>query len=284
MTILVTGSNGQLGNCIQARAEQFPETHFLFTDVDTLDITDKEAVATLVKAQNVDIIINCAAYTAVDKAEEQETLCRKINATAPQILGEVAANAGARVIHVSTDYVFDGKNFRPYQETDTTCPVSAYGRTKREGEEALLSACPNSVIIRTAWLYSEYGSNFVKTMLRLSAERESLNVIFDQVGTPTYAGDLADAILCIAHKKVVDFHPSIYHFSDEGVCSWYDFTVKILQLAGRQCTVNPIETKDYPTPAARPHYSVLNKTKIKTTYGIHIPHWEESLKRLIEKL
>ena len=284
MDILITGSDGQLGNSIRARADRYPDIRFHFTDVDTLDITDKDALSTFVHAQKIGIIINCAAYTAVDKAEEQEDFCRKLNATAPRLIGEVATAAGARVIHVSTDYVFDGKNCRPYQETDATSPMSAYGRTKQEGEEALLSACPNSAILRTAWLYSEYGNNFVKTMLRLSTEREHLNVVFDQVGTPTYAGDLADAILCIATQKADTFHPGIYHFSNEGVCSWYDFAAKTIALAGRHCSVSPIETKDYPTPATRPHYSVLNKTKIKTTYGITIPHWEESLKTLVDKL
>lgn len=189
------------------------------------------------------------------------------------------------MIHVSTDYVFDGTNCRPYVETDPTCPISAYGRTKLAGEEALLACCPNSVVLRTAWLYSEYGHNFVKTMLRLGAEREELRVIFDQVGTPTYAGDLADMMLSIVEQaEQGHFEAGVFHFSNEGVCSWYDFTVKILQLAGLRARVIPIETKDYPTAAARPHYSVLNKAKVKAAYGVVIPHWEASLRGMIDRL
>ncbi len=279
--ILVTGANGQLGRSIEVRASRHPNLQCCFTDVDSLDITSKAAVASYVEAHAVDLIINCAAYTAVDKAETEETLCEKINTDAPRILGEVAAANGASVIHISTDYVFDGCSCRPYQEADPTCPVSVYGRSKQAGEEALLAACSSSVIVRTAWLYSEYGNNFVKTMLRLTAERENLNVVFDQVGSPTYAGDLAEALLCIAEQEGDSFVPGIYHYSNEGVCSWYDFTIKIAQLAGNVCQINPIEGKDYPTPAVRPHYSVLNKTKIKTTYGITVPHWEESLVQVI---
>lgn len=222
--------------------------------------------------------MNCAAYTAVDKAEEHEDLCMRINRDAVRNLGEAAHAVGAKVIHVSTDYVFDGTSCRPYLESDATCPVSVYGRTKLAGEQALMEECPDSVIIRTAWLYSEYGNNFMKTVLRLGKERDELRFIFDQVGTPTYAGDLAVAMLAVLERaEAGKFIPGIYHFSDEGVCSWYDFTVKILQIAGMNNRVIPIETKDYPTPASRPHYSVLNKGKIKSTYGLTIPHWETSL-------
>ena len=222
--------------------------------------------------------MNCAAYTAVDKAEEHEDLCMRINRDAVRNLGEAAHAVGAKVIHVSTDYVFDGTSCRPYLESDATCPVSVYGRTKLAGEQALMEVCPDSVIIRTAWLYSEYGNNFMKTVLRLGKERDELRFIFDQVGTPTYAGDLAVAMLAVLDRaEAGKFIPCIYHFSDEGVCSWYDFTVKILQIAGMNNRVIPIETKDYPTPASRPHYSVLNKGKIKSTYGLTIPHWETSL-------
>lgn len=283
--ILVTGANGQLGNSIRSLASQYPEFNFLFTDVDTLDICDPVAVHLYVTKNQVNYILNCAAYTAVDKAEDNEEICSRINWIAVRNLGDAACSVGAKVIHVSTDYVFDGTNCQPYVETDATCPVSAYGRTKLAGEKALMEACPNSVIIRTAWLYSEFGTNFVKTMLRLGSEREELRVIFDQVGTPTYAGNLAAAILAIVEQASNDFFvPGIYHFSDEGACSWYDFTVKILQLADITCRVVPIETKEYPTLATRPHYSVLNKGKIKQIYKISISHWEESLRSCMARL
>lgn len=284
-TILVTGANGQLGNSIRVLASQYPQYNFLFTDVDTLDITDPVAVKAAVKNNQVDYIINCAAYTAVDKAEDNEELCRRLNSFAVCVLGEAAHEAGAKMIHVSTDYVFSGTGYRPYKETDGTRPVSVYGRTKLAGEEGLMEVCPDAVIIRTAWLYSEFGSNFVKTVLRLGKERDELGFVFDQIGTPTYAGDLAAAILSVvtADEKGA-FVPGIYHYSNEGVCSWYDFTVKILQIAGIDCRVRPIETKDYPTKAVRPPYSVLNKSKIKETYGIAVPHWEASLRVCMEKL
>lgn len=284
--ILVTGANGQLGNEMRLLAKENTQYNFLFTDVDTLDICDKEAVLTYATGNKINYIINCAAYTAVDNAEDNEALCRKINRDAVRNLGEVATLIDAKVIHVSTDYVFDGTKHIPYVETDPTCPDSVYGRTKLAGEEALSAACPEAVIIRTAWLYSEFGNNFVKTMLRLGSERERLNVIFDQIGTPTYAADLALAIMeIVRNAEEGNFQPGIYHFSDEGVCSWYDFTISILRMAGiASCTVTPIETKDYPAKASRPHYSVLNKGKIKSTYHLTIPHWEQSLAKCIEKL
>lgn len=284
--ILVTGANGQLGNEMRLLAEQHPLYRFFFTDVDTLDICDKDAILAYVQINSIDYILNCAAYTAVDNAEDNASLCGKINRDAVRNLGEAATTTGGKVIHVSTDYVFDGTNCRPYAETDPTCPKSVYGKTKLEGELALFAVCPESVVIRTAWLYSEFGNNFVKTMLRLGSEREQLGVIFDQVGTPTYAADLAQAIIAIVSSSEAGaFHPGVYHFSDEGACSWYDFTVSILKLAGvTSCAVKPIETKDYPTKASRPHYSVLNKGKIKAIYGITIPHWEVSLKKCLTKL
>lgn len=277
-TVLVTGANGQLGNSIQVRAGSHTGFRFLFTDVDTLDICDKEAVKAYVTSNDVQYIMNCAAYTAVDKAESNEALCERINRDAVRNLGEAANAVGAKMIHVSTDYVFDGSNHIPYKETDTPCPVSAYGRTKLAGEQVLMEVCPDSVIIRTAWLYSEYGNNFMKTVLRLGKERDELRFIFDQIGTPTYAGDLAVAMLTVLERaEEGGFVPGIYHFSNEGVCSWYDFTVEILRIAGLEKRVIPIETKDYPTPATRPHYSVLNKGKIKETFGLVIPHWVSSL-------
>ena len=270
----------------------YPQYAFVFTDVDTLDICDAGAVDAFVKEKQADYIINCAAYTAVDKAEDDEALCLRINRDAVRNLGEAARAAGARGIHVSTDYVFDGTNHLPYVETDETCPASVYGRTKLAGEQALLEVCPDAVIIRTAWLYSEFGNNFVKTMLRLGNEREQLSVVFDQIGSPTYAGDLAAAIfdLAAAILNVLEqaetgaFVPGIYHFSNEGVCSWYDFAVKIMELGNAPCRVLPIESKDYPAKAARPHFSVLNKAKIKTTYKISIPHWEASLRECMKRI
>lgn len=284
-TILVTGANGQLGNSIRLLADQHPQYQFLFTDVDTLDITDAAAVKAAVQDNQVNYIINCAAYTAVDKAEDNEELCRRLNSYAVGLLGKAAHEAGAKMIHISTDYVFSGTSCLPYKETDDTRPVSTYGRTKLAGEEVLMEVCPDAVIVRTAWLYSEFGSNFVKTVLRLGKEREELGFVFDQIGSPTYAGDLAAAILAIVACGERDaFIPGIYHYSNEGVCSWYDFTVKILEIAGINSRVHPIETKDYPTRAVRPPYSVLNKSKIKQTYGIAIPHWESSLRVCLERL
>ena len=285
--ILVTGAYGQLGNEVRILSANYPEYNFMFTDVDSLDITDKDELIDFVTGNDIRYIINCAAYTAVDKAEDDSELCEKINATAVKNLGLAAAEAGAGIIHVSTDYVFDGTSCRPYTEDMPTKPCSVYGKTKLKGEKNLLKVCPNSIVIRTAWLYSPFGNNFVKTMIKLGSERESLNVIFDQVGTPTYAEDLADAILKAMDQTIDTDHDKggIYHFSNEGVCSWYDFTIKIHEIAGiKTCKVNPIETKDYPTKAARPHYSVLNKSKIKQAFNITIPHWESSLKNCIKEL
>jgi len=281
-TILITGSHGQLGNEMQQAAAGFPAFRFLYTDVEDLDICDKKALDAFVKTNQVNIIVNCAAYTAVDKAEDDEALCYKINTDAVRNIGEIANENGIKVVHISTDYVFDGTNHIPYTEDQPVCPSSVYGKSKLAGEQALLESCKQTVIIRTAWLYSSFGNNFVKTMMKLGAERDSLNVIFDQIGTPTYAADLANSILqVLSHNPFV---PGIYHFSDEGVCSWYDFTKSIHRIAGIQCDVHPIETKDYPVRTPRPHYSVLNKAKIKSTYGLVIPHWEESLVKCIEIL
>jgi len=280
--VLVTGANGQLGQAIRRRADLYPSFSFFYTDIDTLDITDKEAVYAYLNKYRIHIIINTAAYTAVDQAEKEPEKAYRINAEAVKILAEAARDHNSRLIHVSTDYVFDGMNHRPYVETDGTHPASAYGRTKLAGEILLQEILESAVIVRTSWLYSESGTNFMKTMLRLGKERKELKVVFDQIGTPTYAGDLAEALLVILNKEDNhSFVPGIYHFSNEGVCSWYDFARKIIELAGLPCKVIPIETKDYPTPAVRPAYSVLNKSKIKETYGLAIPHWEEALKRVI---
>ncbi|MDR1160703.1 MAG: dTDP-4-dehydrorhamnose reductase [Tannerellaceae bacterium] len=284
-TILITGANGQLGNSLRLLSKHYPHYRFLFTDVDIVDICDKEALLNYMAAYKVDYVVNCAAYTAVDKAEDEEVLCLTINRDAVRNLGEAASAVKAKVIHISTDYVFDGTNSIPYIESDYTCPASAYGRSKHEGELILKAVCPDAVIIRTAWLYSEFGTNFVKTMLRLGKERDRLNVVSDQIGTPTYSGDLASAILFIIdYSEKQEFIRGTYHYSNEGVCSWYDFALKIIELKHLACKVSPIDTKDYPTRAIRPQYSVLNKGKIKKKYGLTIPHWEESLRRMIVRL
>ena len=282
MRILVTGANGQLGNEMQVLAKENPQHTYFFTDVQELDICDEQAVYAYVSEHKIDIIVNCAAYTAVDKAEDNVELCDKLNNIAPGYLARAAQANGAAMIQVSTDYVFDGTAHIPYTEEEPTCPASVYGSTKLAGEQNVMDHCEKAMVIRTAWLYSIYGNNFVKTMIRLGQERDSLGVIFDQIGTPTYANDLAQSIFAAINKGVVR---GIYHFSDEGVCSWYDFTVAIHRLAGiASCKVKPLHTADYPAKAPRPHYSVLDKTKIKDTFGIEIPHWEESLKRCINQL
>ena len=281
-TILITGSKGQLGNEMQQAATRYPQFNYIYTDVDELDICDKTALDSFVKANSVNFIVNCAAYTAVDKAEDDVELCYKINSDAVRNIGEVAALNGIKVVHVSTDYVFDGTNHIPYDEDQEVSPATVYGKSKLAGEQALLESCNEAVIIRTAWLYSSFGNNFVKTMIKLGTDRDSLNVVFDQVGSPTYAADLAEAIMKVISSE--NFVPGIYHFSDEGVCSWYDFTKTIHKIARITCNVQPIESKDFPARTPRPHYSVLNKAKIKSTYGITIPHWEESLEKCIKIL
>lgn len=282
MNILITGCNGQLGNEMQLLEKENPQHQYFNTDVAQLDITNPEAIEEFVSNNAIDIIVNCAAFTAVDKAESSQELCHLLNAKAPEYLAAAVAKRGGYLIQVSTDYVFDGTNHTPYTEDEATCPNSVYGSTKLEGEKLAMAACANTMIIRTAWLYSTFGNNFVKTMIRLGQEKPELGVIFDQIGTPTYAGDLAAAIMAAINHGIV---PGIYHFSNEGVISWYDFTKAIHRIAGiTSCHVKPLHTAEYPTPAARPHYSVLDKTKIKQTYGIEIPYWEESLEKCVAKL
>ena len=312
-SILVTGACGQLGNEMQLQAQQHHDYRWFFTDVVArpamgpaggsqsslaqpaasgsvdgifavapLDITDRAAVFAFVEANAIDIIVNCAAYTAVDRAEGDADKARLLNATAPGYLAEAIERRGGQLIQVSTDYVFDGTAHKPYTEDQPTCPASVYGRTKLEGEQAVSAANPSAMIIRTAWLYSRFGNNFVKTMLRLGREKSELGVVFDQIGTPTYARDLAVAIMAAINQGIV---PGIYHFTDEGVTSWYDFTQTIHRLAGiTTCHVRPLHTAEYPTPATRPHYSVLDKTKIKQTFNLEIPYWEDSLRECIESL
>ena len=282
MNILITGANGQLGNEMRVLAGENAGHTYFFTDVQELDICNEQAILAFVTEHQIDVIVNCAAYTAVDNAEDNRELCDKLNNVAPGYLARAAQSRGAAMIQVSTDYVFDGTAHTPYTEEAPTCPASVYGFTKLAGEQNVMDHCERAIVIRTAWLYSIYGNNFVKTMIRLGRERENLGVIFDQIGTPTYANDLARAIYAAINKGIVR---GIYHFSNEGACSWYDFTVAIHRLAGiTTCRVKPLHTADYPTKAARPHYSVLDKTKIKTTFELDIPHWEESLAACIKKL
>ena len=280
--VLITGANGQLGNEMRVLSEANKEYTYFFTDVEELNICNEQAVMDYVEDHQIHVIVNCAAYTAVDKAEEDVELCTKLNADAVGYLAKAAEVFGAEFIQISTDYVFDGTAHTPYRETEPTCPNSVYGSTKLAGEQNALTLCTRSMVIRTAWLYSTFGNNFVKTMIRLGRERDSLGVIFDQVGTPTYARDLARAIFAAIHQGVP---PGIYHFSNEGVCSWYDFTKAIHRLAGiTTCNVKPLHTSEYPTKAKRPHYSVLDKSKIKEVYHVEIPYWEESLKECIFQL
>lgn len=289
MNILITGANGQLGNEMRVLSAQYTQHTYYFTDIAELDITSREAVNQFVTDNEIDIIVNCAAYTNVDKAEIDEDMAHKINALAVENLGL----SGARVIHISTDYVFSGEACVPYSETDPVAPRTAYGRTKREGEVLLQAVCPESIIIRTAWLYSTFGNNFVKTMLRLGQERESLGVVFDQIGSPTYAADLAVAIFAAINAPV--WQAGVYHFTNEGVCSWYDFTHEIFARAQSllnkeaaekvaACQLRSILSSEYQYQTPRPHYSVLNKVKIKRTFGIAIPHWTDALQVCLEKL
>ena len=285
MNILITGSNGQLGTEMRVLSAKHPKHIYFFSDVvpaegvHVLDITDMEAVSAFVADNAIDLIVNCAAYTNVDKAEEDEATAMKINAEALSVLG----SQGVRVIHVSTDYVFSGDEHVPCREVDPVAPRTAYGRTKYEGEKRLLAVCPDAVILRTAWLYSPYGNNFVKTMIRLGKEKESLGVVFDQIGTPTYAADLAAAIFVVIESPV--WYPGIYHFTNEGVCSWYDFTLAIHALSGiRSCKVSPILSEEYVYKTPRPHYSVLDKSKFKKTFGVEIPHWLDGLDRCLKLL
>ena len=283
LNILVTGSKGQLGSEITELSVDYKNNYF-FTDKDELDISNEKEIKNFIEINNIDTIINCAAYTAVDKAEDDAENADKINHLAVKYLAQIAKEKNIKLIHVSTDYVFDGTNHKPYSESDSTNPNGVYGKTKLTGEKAMQEINPNhSIIIRTSWVYSSYGANFVKTMLLLGKERESLGVIFDQLGTPTYARDLATTILEII-PKIKNEDVEIYNYSNEGVLSWYDFAKTIFELSATSCKVNPIETKDYPTPAARPHYSLLNKSKIKETFNIDIPYWKDSLVRCLKKM
>ena len=287
-TILITGGDGQLGSEFVKISKIKNDFKFIFTDIQTLDICNKSDVEIFFDENKIDFVINCAAYTAVDKAETDTKIAEKINILGVKTLSDVSENHDSVFFHISTDYVFDGfLQGKPYVETDVANPNSAYGRTKLEGEKSI-NPKSKHFIIRTSWLYSFFGNNFVKTMIKYGTERKEMNVVFDQIGTPTYAGDLADAII-----KMIEFQSNenfdinkygIYHFSNEGVASWYDFAIEIMRMAKIECKINPIETKDYPTPANRPHFSVFSKNKIKSNFGIEIPYWKDSLVKCIKYL
>ncbi len=283
MNILVTGANGQLGRELRIALENCFSGMVTYTDVEELDITRAKEVDDFVEKHEFTHIVNCAAYTAVDKAETEQTLCYRINTEAVQNIATAAAKYGVKVIHISTDYVFDGTAHLPYRESDKVNPVSVYGTSKRKGEMVLLSMCPDAIVLRTAWLYSPHGHNFVKTMMKLGQEKAELRVVCDQIGTPTYAYDLAKAIVSLLNAR--QWVPGIYHFSNEGACSWYDFTNVIHRLSGiDSCNVIPIPTEDFPTAASRPAYSILDKTTIKKIYNIEIPYWMDSLEKCIQRL
>jgi dTDP-4-dehydrorhamnose reductase len=287
MRVLLTGSNGQLGSEIKELTTNYKKVDFIFKDLPELDICNFEALQAFIIDQNINAVINCAAYTAVDKAEEDAQIAEQVNSIGVSNLVNALEKVKGKLIHISTDYVFDGNHFLPYKESDSVSPIGVYGETKRAGELAVLNADIDSIVIRTSWLYSSYGNNFVKTILRLGSEKENLGVIFDQVGTPTYARDLAKTcleILCGDSSEDISKNGSLYHYSNEGVASWYDFAISIMELGGENCKVKPIQTKDYPTLAKRPHYSVLNKSKIKIDFKIEIPYWRDSLKDCLEKI
>ena len=284
MNILVTGANGQLG-CEMRRLGAVSPNNYIFTDVAELDITNADAVMYVAKHYSIDAIINCAAYTNVDKAESDEAAAELINATAVANLAAAMKEVGGTLFHISTDYVFGSEGNTPRTEDMPLAPLGVYGRTKLHGEQAIAESGCKALIFRTAWLYSEFGNNFLKTMLRLTAEKEQLNVVYDQVGTPTYAGDLALAIFSIVEAGVYEGNEGVYHFSNEGVCSWYDFAVEIAAVAGNtNCRINPCHSSEYPSPVSRPPYSVLDKTKIKNTFDIDIPHWRESMEYCIKRI
>ena len=287
MNILVTGSNGQLGSEIKDLVINYKDYNFFFMDLPELNICNVDSLDRFILNKKINAVINCAAYTAVDLAEEDLVIAEQVNANGVLNLVNALEKVDGKLIHISTDYVFDGNNFLPYKESDPVSPIGVYGKTKRAGELVILNSSIDALVIRTSWLYSAFGNNFVKTMLKLGHERDELGVIFDQVGTPTYACDLAKTCLDILLDKSsenISVKGKIYHYSNEGVTSWYDFAKAIMELGSIDCKVRPIETKDYPTPAKRPHFSVLNKTKIKKDFNIEIPYWRDSLDKCVKKL
>ena len=287
MKVLITGSNGQLGSEIRDIYSKYENVEFIFKDLPELDISDADSVNSLIINEHINAVINCAAYTAVDKAEENIELAERVNSTGVSNIVEALKKVNGKLIHISTDYVFDGSNSHPYKESDSTFPIGVYGKTKRAGELSVINGNIDSIVIRTSWLYSSFGNNFIKTMLSLGNEKKSLNVVSDQIGTPTYARDLAKAcldILSISKFENISKNGKIYHYSNEGVASWYDFAITIMELSGLKCKVKPIQTKDFITLAKRPYYSVFDKTKIKENFSIEIPYWRDSLKECINKL
>ncbi len=283
MKILVTGARGQLGNEMRDVLERLNPGITTYIDMDDLDLADFDAVEKFLTEGDFSHVVNCAAYTAVERAEIEKSVCHRANVDAVSNLGRMSDRLGFKILHVSTDYVFDGNSSKPYTESDKVNPVSEYGISKRHGETALLGLAPDSIIVRTGWLYSSYGNNFVKTMLRLGRERKNINVVFDQIGTPTYGADLAEAIASMLFNR--QWTPGIYNFANEGACSWYDFATVIFKMSNiTDCHVSAITSKDYPSAVTRPHYSVLDKSKIKAVYGIEIPHWEEALARCLDRI
>jgi len=282
--ILITGANGQLGTMFKKLALEYKNRSFIFTDADELNLVQNDAVIKWFENNNVSYVINCAAYTAVDKAEEDSENAVALNMGIPELLGKICLNKNIKLIHFSTDYVFDGKSSLPYREVDEPIPLSQYGRSKLLGEQALTNN-PNAVIIRTSWLYGEYGNNFMKTILRIASERDLVSVVSDQIGTPTYTGDLARLVVKIIElSDDGGFVPGLFHFSNEGLASWYDFAWEIISMAGYKCKTIPVSTEEYPLPARRPHFSVLDKSKIKNEFGIEIPYWKESLNNALKNM
>lgn len=284
MNILITGANGQLGNEMRLLSKESNKDSYFFTDVAELDITSLLDIRAFVKQKNIDVIVNCAAYTNVDKAEDDVELCDLINNKAVENLAIVAKEYDCTLIHVSTDYVFSGKGNLPCTEEQATSPLGVYGKTKLAGEDAIRRVGCKYLIFRTAWLYSEFGNNFVKTMIRLTTEKDSLKVVFDQVGSPTYAGDLGKLIFSLIEKRQYEQHQGIYHFSNEGVCSWYDFAKEISFIAGTDCDIQPCHSDEFPSKVTRPAFSVLDKTKVKRDFQFEVPYWKVSLTKCINKL
>lgn len=287
MKVLITGSNGQLGSEIEDLKSKYKNIDCVFKDLPELDICDADSLNSFVIDENINVVINCAAYTAVDKAEENVEIAKRVNSVGVSNLVEALNKVNGKLIHISSDYVFDGNNSRPYKETDLLYPLSVYGKTKREGELAVINSKIDAIVIRTSWLFSSYGNNFVKTMIRLGINKKSIDVISDQIGSPTYARDLAKVCLDIILNSDIEKISNkgrVYHYSNEGVASWYDFAITVMELSGSNCKVKAVQTMDYPTLAKRPYYSVLNKTKIKKDFIIEIPYWKDSLKECINKL
>lgn len=285
MNILVTGSRGQLGSEIERLSGGEKGMEFFFADIAELDIADRGAVERFCDRHRIDTIVNCAAYTAVDRAEEEPEAAFRVNRDGVAVLAAVSSRRDALLVHISTDYVFSGDSCRPYRENDAADPLGVYGKSKWEGEQAVRETASSYLILRTSWLYSSFGSNFVRTMERLGAERESLTVVFDQVGSPTCAADLAAAVLHILERRDRTRHyAETYHYSNEGVCSWYDLAWAVMKLRGYRCRVRPVPSREYPTPARRPHYSVLDKGKIKSDWKLDIPHWYDSLEKMLESM